>query len=158
MATEIPAAGAARRNYERLARKLQMAGAAPAAPAPPLPATPSAPAGPAPLSTAQALAMANKLMDLDFNEFEAEARRLLNTGQARVLRVLAASRPHFEQDIDTIRRWGRSVYAAFLVKELTDDARWQVARMLNDRLLLWVETRSERLAEELRAIRKDIGF
>lgn len=158
--------GAAKRNFDKLTRKMGLPGGAPAAPAvlgaPAVP-TPRAPASaspPAPtlLSAAQALALAVKLMDLDFNEFEAECKRLQGAGQGRVLKALAASRPNFEQDLDTIRKWGRSAYAAYLTKEMTDDARWQVARMLNDRLLLWVETRSERLAEELRTIRREIGF
>lgn len=150
--------GAAKRNYDRLARKLGVGGGAPAASAPAASAV-SAPAPPpTPLSASQALAMAGKLMDLELNEFEAEAKRLRETGQAKVLKALASSRPDFEQDIDVIRKWARCSYASFLAKEMTDDARWQVARLLNDRLLLWVEVRSDRVAEELRAIRQAIGF
>jgi hypothetical protein len=152
--------GAAKRNFDKLAQKMGLAGGAPAATPPG--AGPAAPAprasAPAPLSAAQALAMAGKLMELDFNEFEAEAKRLLAGGQGRVLKALASSRPDFEQNLDVLRKWARSAYAAYLVREMTDDARWQVARLLNDRLLLWVETRSERLADELRTIRREIGF
>lgn len=150
--------GAARRNYDRLAQKLKVGGEAPPAPAPPAPGTTAPAPPPAVLSASQALATAGKLMDLDFNEFETEAKRLKDTGQVRVLKALASSRPDFEQDIDVIRKWARCAYAAFLAKEMTDDARWQVARMVNDRLLLWVEVRSDKVAEELRAIRQALGF
>lgn len=148
--------GAARRNYEKLTRKLGLAGAPP--PAPESSAAAPAPAAPRPMSASQATEVAARLMDLDFETFDAEARRLLQSGGRQAIRILASSRPDFEQEIDVLRKWARSSYASYLLREMTDDARWQVARLLNDRLLAWVELRSAAMADELRAIRREIGF